>query len=357
MAFFPDGERSYHAVMAQCPAPNTRKTTSLQKGIHPIIKGGDGCRIRVGRRIGLLITLFSTVVAGQVPQPVRASIDRILSTQGTYSQDDQVYKTIFPREESTIVYDYQTLSPNLGLNSWAAFKLGANNQALLTGQLLLLSDEVDSVMSAALEAKLDVTGLASSSVFDGPRLQTLDVTATGAFQDLAARFRKCLDEIRAVRKAKGRVTETAPNVPVESSINAAPLDVILSMKGTVIGGAYRAAIGANAFLLGEPVGRDMGMSTWVSIAGTNNRAVAHGEFLASQDNLQKLLRALSLKGISVISIRNHTVGELPQFVFVLFRAEGTASDVARAIRYSLDAQFETKEISALTPVTYVCFPS
>jgi hypothetical protein len=106
-------------------------------------------------------------------------------------------------------------------------------------------------MSAALGANLVVTGLASSSVFDGPRLQTLDVTASGAFQDLAAGFRKCLDEIQVVRRAKDRPTETAPNVPVESSIDPAPLDAILSMKGTLVGGAYRAAIGGHALPLGE----------------------------------------------------------------------------------------------------------
>ena len=65
---------------------------------------------------------------------------------------------------------------------------------MLTGQLLLLEDEVNSVVSAALDAGLNVTGLAASSVFDGPHLFTLDVNATGTFVNLAAAFRKCLDE-------------------------------------------------------------------------------------------------------------------------------------------------------------------
>ena len=75
---------------------------------------------------------------------------------------------VFPRSEATIIYDYQTLSPNLGLHSWVALKPGVHKEALLVGQLLLLDDEVDSVISAAIEARLDVTRLASSTVFDGP---------------------------------------------------------------------------------------------------------------------------------------------------------------------------------------------
>jgi len=93
-----------------------------------------------------------------------------------------VYKLVLPREEATIVWDYQTLSPNLGLNSWAAFKPGIHDQAMLTGELLLLDDEVDSVISAAIAAGLDVTGLGSSSIFNGPHLDALDINATGSFR-------------------------------------------------------------------------------------------------------------------------------------------------------------------------------
>src|SRR5215467_938432 len=151
-------------------------------------------------QIGVLVASFSTVLPAQVPEQVRASIDRILGVQGAYIPDDGVYKVVLPRSEATLVYDYQTLSPNLGLNSWAAFKSGIHEEAVLTGQLLLLDDEVDSVISAAIDSKLGVTGLADSSVFDGPHLHTRDVTATGTFQDLAAGFRRCLNQIQQVRR-------------------------------------------------------------------------------------------------------------------------------------------------------------
>ena len=298
-------------------------------------------------RIGVLIATFSTGLTAQVPPQVRASIDLILGRQGSYIPDAKVYKVLLPRSEATIVYDYQTLSPNLGLNSWVALKPAIHNEALLVGQLLLLDDEVDPVLSTALEARLDVTGLAPSSDFDGPHMHTLDITATGTFQDLAASFRKCLDAIQQVRRARagGRPNTTAPDAPVESSIDPAPLDAALSMKGAVIGGAYRAEVGTNALLRGEEVGGEMGMSTWVSVAGANDHAIAHGEFIAGADDLQRVVKALRAKGISVTSIRNHTLGEQPQFVFVHFRGEGTALDLARAVRYALDSQVSESQAS------------
>jgi hypothetical protein len=295
-------------------------------------------RVAVNSQFGLLAALFSAVSMGQIPEHVRVSIDSTIGGQGEYVADEGVYKVVLPREEATIVYDYQTLSPNLGLNSWVAFKAAAHHEAILTGQLLLLDDEANAVITAAIEAGLDVTGLAASSVFDGPHLHTLDLSGIGTFQNLAAAFRKCLDEIQHMRRAVIRPKSLPPDVPMVSSINPAPLDAVLCVKGGLAEGAYRAAIGTRALLHGEKIGREMGMSTWISVAGTNDRAVANGEFVASSDDLQKVLKALRAKGISIVSIRNHSVGEQPQFVFVRFWGKGGAVELAKAIRYALDFQ-------------------
>jgi hypothetical protein len=289
----------------------------------------------------LLAALFATTLMGQVPEHVRVSIDQIIGSQGEYAVDDAVYKIVLPRTEATIVYDYQTLSPNLGLNSWVAFKRAVHDEALLAGQLLLLDDEVNPVITTALEAGLDVTGLASSNVFDGPHLHAVDISGMGTFQDLAAAFRKCLDEIVQVRRASIRQL-TAPDVQLASSIDPAPLDAVLSLKGVVIEGVYRAASGTTALLHGEQIGREMGMTTWITIAGTNDSAVAHGEIVAGAVDLRKVLKALRGKGISIASIRNHTVGEQPPFVFVQFWGKGVAVELARAIRYALDHQVRVR---------------
>jgi len=125
---------------------------------------------------------------------------------------------------------------------------------------------------------------------------------------------------------------------LESAIDGSPLDTILSMRGVVISGVYKAAIGSRAVLHGELIGREMGMSTWVSFAGTNDHAVAHGEFAETPDGLKTLLKALRSKGINIISIRNHTLGEHPQFVFVRFWGQDSALELAKKIRYVLDTQ-------------------
>ena len=286
-------------------------------------------------RVILATWLVATVAASssmaQVPEQAHAAIDRVIGSKGTYIADERVYKVILPQEAATIVQDYQTLSPNIGLNSWVAFMPAIHHEALLTGQLLLLEDEVDSVLTIALNAGLEVTGLADSSLFKGPRVKALDLTGTGTYQDLAAAFRKALDEIRHVRADVSRKVAkfASPDVNLDSSIDPGPLDTILSMKGSVSEGVYRAAVGRRALLHGETIGREMGISTWVGFAGTDDHTVVQGEFAATSDELQNLLKALRSKNFKVTSIRNHTAGEHPQFLFVRFWQQGKSVELAR----------------------------
>ena len=210
-----------------------------------------------------------------------------MGSPGTYHPEEGVYKIVLPQPKATVVLDYQTLSPNFGLNSWVSFTSAAHHEALLSGQLLLLEDEVNPVMTAVLNAGLEINGLADSSTFDGPRLKTLDVTGVGTFQSLAAAFRKALDEIQRTRvDAIRQGSKVAPMLSLDSFINPHPLDGVLSMRGSVSGGVYRAAIGRRALSHGETIGREMGVTSWVSLSGTDDRAFAQGEFVATSDDFK-----------------------------------------------------------------------
>jgi len=288
----------------------------------------------------ITIGLLASAAAAEVTEQARSSIDRVMRHKGTYVPEEDVYKITLPREEATIVQDYQRLSPNLGLNSWVAFASGVHHEAVLTGQYLLLDDEVNPVLDVVLNAGLDVTGLATSCSFDGPHLHTVDVTGLGSFPTLASAFRGGLDAMQRVRRTTAISPKrgSKPAIPVESAIDPGPLDAVLSMKGTVTAGVYKAAIGTRTLLNGELVGREMGMSTWISVAGTNEHALVQGEFVETPNGLRKLLAALRAKGMNISSIRNHTLGEHPQSVFVRFWAEGNAVQLAKSVRHALDVQ-------------------
>lgn len=291
--------------------------------------------------VALLLAIIgvSSSVA-EVPEQARVAIDRIIGGKGMYIADEGVYKVVLPREAATVVLDYQTLSPNIGLNSWVAFTPGVHHEALLTGQLLLREDEVNPVLTTTLNAGLQVTGLADLSLFEGPRLKVLDVTGLGGYQDLASMYRQALDEMRRVRAEVIRKSTkfSLPTLSLDSSIDPGPLNNILSMRGGISQGVYRAAIGRRGLLGGETIGREMGISTWIAFAGTNDNALAQGEAAATSNELHSFLVALLSRGFKIVSIRNHFVGEHPQYLFVRFWQQGRSIDLARGLRYALDVQ-------------------
>jgi len=284
--------------------------------------------------------LAVSLLTAAVPENTRTLIDRILNKTGRYVDEEGAYKFILPREAATVLADDESLSPNIGLNSWFTFSSGVHREAILTGQFLLLADEVNAVLSAGLDNGLEITGLADSTIFAGPRLYAMDFTGVGTFQALATAVRKSLDEIQVVRrKNAGKSTSVpTPTLPKASAISGPPLDATLAMRGVVTGGVYKAAIGRKGLLHGDPIGREMGLTTWLSFAGTDSRALSSGDMLATVDELQDLLKALRMKGMFVTSIRNHTLGEHPQVVFVRFWAEGPALELARSLRFILEVQ-------------------
>ena len=116
---------------------------------------------------------------------------------------------------------------------------------------------------------------------------------------------------------------------------------ILSMKGNVTNGIYRASIGQISVLNNTPFGKEMGASTSVVFTGTNQAAMVQGEIVATAEQLQHVLKALRANRLDLISIRNHTIAEHPQLVFVRFMGSGPATELARAVRYALDVQVGT----------------
>ena len=66
---------------------------------------------------------------------------------------------------------------------------------MVTGDLVLMQDEVNPVMSAALENGLDVTALHNHFFWEQPRIFYMHVHGMGSAADLAKRVKPAIDLI------------------------------------------------------------------------------------------------------------------------------------------------------------------
>src|SRR2546430_569399 len=88
-----------------------------------------------------------------------AKIEQITGLKGALTTNESVFKVTAPRSDVKIAVDGWTMPPFMGLTSWAAFTEGKKEEAMVMGDLVLFQDEVNPVMSAALDSGLSVTAL------------------------------------------------------------------------------------------------------------------------------------------------------------------------------------------------------
>ena len=296
----------------------------------------------------VVAAVCSTAEMPSMSEQVRAGLDRTIGAKGVYVAGESAHKFTFPRTDVSVRVRQQRLSPAQAPQSWATFQPSTHREAMMNGELVLLDDEVNPVLSVALKSGLEVTGLGPTLLSEQPRLLALNVIAEGTYQTLGAALRKTLDEVRRVRGQKSNPLAASgpPVAPVNNSIDPAPLNAILSMRGVAADGIYRAAIGRVALVNGTPIGREMGMSTTVSMFGNNEHAFADAEMIVNADELHRVLMALRTKNLNITSIRNHIVGEHPQSIFIRVWGQGTAADLAKGLRFALDVEVGAARLPA-----------
>src|SRR5438105_7276153 len=111
-------------------------------------------------RLGVVVAGLSSISAMPPISPqARAAMDRSLGAKGLYVDEESAYKFAFPRTDITVQVGRQRLSPSQAPQSWATFSPSMHQEGMVNGEIIVLEDEVNRVMSGALNAGLEVTGL------------------------------------------------------------------------------------------------------------------------------------------------------------------------------------------------------
>lgn len=282
------------------------------------------------------VAAMPAAAAGPGPKSAldTAQIEQLTGAKGQLDQKEGVFKVSVPRTDLQATVAGVKVPTSMGLTSWAAF-LGAPGHVMVMGDIVLTEDQVNPVMSAALDAGLEVTALHNHFFWDSPRVMFMHVGGMGDQKALASAVGKVFAKVRETAGGKGE-TPTAPIDPAESSLDASRLDATLGVKGKLDHGVYKVEIGRTTRMDGVPVGNRMGVNTWAAFAGSNERAVVDGDFAMLEKELQPVLKALRGAGIDIVAIHQHMTGEQPRVMFLHYWGVGPAQDLARGLRAALD---------------------
>jgi len=282
--------------------------------------------------ISVACLAWATAVFGALDT---ATVERVTGLKGAWNEPEKVFKVSQPRTDVKVIVDGAPLPPFMGLTSWAAF----TGNAMVMGDLVLFQDEVNPVMSAALDNGLDVTALHNHFFYDEPKVYFMHIAGEGSVSNLAAAVRHCFDKVTEIREATptpaGRFGAPVPTI---SSITAKPVEQGLGAKGQENKGMVKFVFGRTATMHGTEAGKDMGVNTWAAFAGTDDNAVVDGDFAVLEDELQPVLKALRAGGINIVAIHQHMAGEQPRILFLHFWGLGRTEDLAKGIKAALGTQ-------------------
>jgi hypothetical protein len=287
-----------------------------------------------------LVSLLVVLASGIAPALDQAKINEMTGLTGTYNEDEKVFKVTVPRGDLGISVDGWKMPAFMGLTTWAAFTGGKEKEAMVMGDLVLLQDEVNPVMSTLLDAGLSVTALHNHFFHDEPKAYFMHISGEGSEEQLAKGVKAALDKVKEIRAASAQPAKSfGAGVPEKSAVTTAPLAAILGGKPQEKDGMVKFVIGRSAKMpCGCEVGKEMGINTWAAFAGTDENTVVDGDFACLEGELQGVLKSLRAGGINIVAIHHHMTMEDPRYVFLHYWGRGDAAGLATKLKAALDTQ-------------------
>jgi len=220
-----------------------------------------------------------------------------------------------------------------GFGGWIALTKDSDGTDVMMGDLVLLQEEVNPVMSALLDNGIEVTALHNHFFWDEPHAYYMHVHGTGKAPDLAHKVKPALDLIGHI----------SPPVIAPFSSAGTPLDVakltkIIGYEGEQSGTVYKITIGRDDLGMkahGAAINARMGLNTWAAFTGTQEDAVVAGDVAMLENEVTPVLKALRKNGLDVVAIHHHMTEERPVVIFLHYWGRGPADKLANAFKSAL----------------------
>jgi hypothetical protein len=265
-----------------------------------------------------------------------AKIEHLTGIKGELSEKEGVFKVTAPRSDLKITVAGVKMTPPMGLASYAAF-MKTGTTTMVMGDTTLLEDQVNPVMSVALDNGLEVTALHNHFFWDSPKVMFMHIGGMGDEEKLASGVGKVFAKIKETSGGKGQIPK-ADLDPAKTSLDPKNIEGVMGLKGQMGNGVYKITIGRTTKMAGHEVGNAMGINTWAAFAGSDQQAVVDGDFVMLEKELQSVLKALRGAGINVVAIHNHIETESPRVVFLHYWGVGSTTDLAKGLKAALDTQ-------------------
>src|SRR3954451_24852231 len=154
-----------------------------------------------------------------------AKIEQLTGLKGTLDAKEGVFKVSYPRSDIQATAAGVKLTPPMGLTCWVAFK-NVGDHVMCMGDTVLTEDQVNPVMSAALDNGLEVTALHNHFFWDSPKVMFMHIGGAGDQEKLATAVGKVYEVLKETSGGKGEVPH-ADIDPAKTTLDPKKLEAAL----------------------------------------------------------------------------------------------------------------------------------
>ncbi len=285
------------------------------------------------------VPVTPSVIAEQRHTPVQQqatdweAVAQALGKPGQLMPGD-VYRVGMPRTDLAVTVEGVPVKPGFALGSYAAFKQ-VGDQTMVMGDLVLLDEEVNPVMSGLFQGGLSITGVHNHLNQVSPHVMYMHYSGMGDPLQLATALHQALS-------TSGTPLDMSPPAapPTTSELDTAHIDGILGRAGRLQGGGIyqfsvpRAEPVTEMGMLLLPA---MGVATVINFQPTEGgKAAITGDFVMVGTEVNAVASTLRANGIEVMALHNHALGDEPRLFYMHFWANDDPITLALALRSALD---------------------
>ena len=282
-----------------------------------------------------------------------AAIETALGKKGTYVAAQATHTTPLPRNDLRVTIKGEPVPISFGFGGWVAIKHTLDGKsAMLMSDTVLLQEEVNPLMSAALAQGLEIGAVHNHFFYEEPRIFYMHIHGMGAPAELARKFAAALKDSKLLPANQPK--SVAAPAPAQPGNNATPsagpptgkelfdlaaLDALVKYKGVVNGPTYKYTVGRDdlqSLMMGTEMTAAIGLNSWAAFAGKQDDAHIAGDLAMLEHEVNPVIKTLRAHHLEVVAVHNHMLGDTPRMMFLHYYGRGPATQLAAGFRAALD---------------------